>query len=91
MVPSLPNAGRSLASDSAVVSPRMPSSWLTTTGSPLRCGIVDRDDLVVEDAVLPGLGGPLVRAGGERVLLLAGQVGAGGVALLGQADPSPGR
>ena len=32
-------AGRSLPSDSAVVSPRTPSSWETTTGSPLRCGI----------------------------------------------------
>ena len=39
MVPSLLNAGRSLPSDSTVVSPRMPSSALTTTGSPLRCGI----------------------------------------------------
>ena len=39
IVPFLSKAGRSLPSDSAVVSPRMPSSWLTTTGSPLRCGI----------------------------------------------------
>ena len=39
IVPSLLNAGRSLPSDSAVVSPRTPSSWETTTGSPLRCGI----------------------------------------------------
>ena len=31
--------GRSLLSDSVVVSPRTPSSWETTTGSPLRCGI----------------------------------------------------
>ena len=33
----------------------------------------DRHDLVVEDAVLPGLGGLLVRGGRELVLLLAGQ------------------
>ena len=38
MVPSLLNAGRSLDSDSAVVSPRTPSSVVTITGSPLRCG-----------------------------------------------------
>ena len=48
IVPSGLNAGRSLASDSAVVSPRMPSSSRTTTGSPLRCGISHRHDLVVE-------------------------------------------
>ncbi len=84
IVPSLLNAGRSLPSDSAVVSPRTPSSAETTIGSPLRCGIVDRDDLVVEDAVLPGLGGLLVRGGGELVLLLAGQLHALGVDLLGQ-------
>ncbi len=35
----LENAGRSLPSDSAVVSPRTPSSVEMTTGSPLRCGI----------------------------------------------------
>ena len=35
---------------------------------------LDRDDLVVEDTVLPGLGGALVGAGRELVLLLAGQV-----------------
>jgi hypothetical protein len=39
MVPSLLKAGRSLPSDSTVVSPRTPSSEETTTGSPLRCGI----------------------------------------------------
>ena len=38
-VPSLLNAGRSLPSDSIVVSPRTPSSVANTTGSPLRCGI----------------------------------------------------
>ena len=40
IVPSLANAGRSLASDSAVVSGRMPSSSLITSGSPLRCGMI---------------------------------------------------
>ena len=39
IVPSLVNAGRSLPSDSTVVSPRTPSSVVTTIGSPLRCGI----------------------------------------------------
>ena len=39
IVPSGANAGRSFASDSAVVSGRTPSSSLTTSGSPLRCGI----------------------------------------------------
>ncbi len=39
MVPSLVNAGRSLASDSTVVSARTPSSTLNSIGSPLRCGI----------------------------------------------------
>ena len=39
MVPSLAKAGRSLDSDSAVVSARMPSSSRNTIGSPLRCGI----------------------------------------------------
>ena len=39
IVPSLVNAGRSLASVSVVVSARMPSSLPKTTGSPLRCGI----------------------------------------------------
>ena len=38
MVPSLSKAGRSLASDSAVVSGRTPSSVSTTSGSPLRWG-----------------------------------------------------
>ena len=83
MVPSLLNAGRSLPSDSTVVSPRMPSSAVTCEVSAAR---LDRHghDLVVEDAVLPGLGGALVRAGREGVLLLAGQVVGGHVALLGQ-------
>ncbi|SKW58853.1 Uncharacterised protein [Mycobacteroides abscessus subsp. massiliense] len=39
MVPSLLNAGRSPASDAAVVSARMPSSSANSIGSPLRCGI----------------------------------------------------
>ena len=39
MLPALSKAGRRPASDSAVVSPRTPSSVSKTTGSPLRCGI----------------------------------------------------
>ena len=38
IVPSGANAGRSLASSSAVVSERTPSSSETTIGSPRRCG-----------------------------------------------------
>ncbi len=38
IVPFLANAGRSLPSDSAVVSGRMPSSCVKTIGSPRRCG-----------------------------------------------------
>ncbi len=38
MAPSLRNAGRRAASDSAVVSARIPSSRSTCTGSPRRCG-----------------------------------------------------
>ena len=74
MVPSLLNAGRSLASDSAVVSPRTPSSWRDHDRVALALRDLDRHDLVVEDAVLPGRGGALVRAGGELVLLLAGEL-----------------
>ncbi len=39
-----------------------------------------------KSAVLPGQRGPLVRLRGERVLLLAAQVGARGVVALGQVD-----
>src|SRR5690606_35278306 len=39
MLPALSKAGRSLPSDSTVVSLRTPSSVLKITGSPLRCGI----------------------------------------------------
>ena len=38
IVPSLAKAGRSFDSDSTVVSARTPSSAVTMTGSPLRCG-----------------------------------------------------
>src|SRR6185437_7574700 len=39
MVPFLRKAGLSPANDSAVVSARMPSSLVNSSGSPLRCGI----------------------------------------------------
>jgi hypothetical protein len=39
-VPSAENAGRSLASDAAVVPSRTPSSSVTVNGSPRRCGTV---------------------------------------------------
>ena len=84
MVPSLENAGRSLPSVSVVVSARMPSSVLNSSGSPLRCGMETGDDLVVEEAVLPGPRGELVAAGAELVLLLAGELLVAGVGLLGE-------
>ena len=49
-----------------MVSARMPSSSRKTTGSPLRCGISTEHDLVVEEAVLPGPRGQLVRPGAEN-------------------------
>ncbi len=73
MVPSLANAGRSLPSDSAVVSPRTPSSWETTTGSPLRCGIATGTTSSSKTPFFQAVGGLLVRLRGELVLLLAGQ------------------
>ena len=85
IVPSLLKAGRSLDSDSAVVSPRTPSSCGDDDRVAPALRDLDRHDLVVEEAVLPGLGGALVGAGGELVLLLAGQLDALGVGLLGQA------
>ena len=84
IVPSLENAGRSLAErlGGGVAADALVLGDHDRVAPALRD--LDRHDLVVEDAVLPGLGGPLVGAGGERVLLLAGEVGAGDVALLGQ-------
>ncbi len=88
MVPSLAT-GRRPARDSTVVSPRMPSSS-------------DHDDVALAGGIVTGTtsssktpffqarAAPLVGLGSEGVLLLAGQVGAGGVAALGQVDPSPG-
>ena len=83
MVPSLRNAGLRPASDSAVVLARMPSSSVNCSGSPLRCGMLHRHDLVGEDAVLPRRGGLLVRARRELVLLQPGEL-VDVVALLGE-------
>ena len=71
-VPPSRNAPRNLASVSAVVSGRMPSSRRSQVLSPLRAGISTGDDLVVENPGVPGFCGQLVRAGRERVLVLAG-------------------
>ena len=60
-------------SDSVVVSARMPSSSLELDRVALALRDRDGDDLVVEEPVLPRLGGELVAAGGEGVLLLAGE------------------
>src|SRR6266568_257403 len=72
IVPSLANAGRSLASASTVVSARMPSSSRHSIGSPRRCGM-STGAISSSYAVLLRECGPLVRAGRELVLLLAGQ------------------
>ena len=50
IVPSAPNAGRSLASVSCVVSGRIPSSSLSTRGSPRFCGT---DNAVISSANTP--------------------------------------
>ena len=72
IVPSFENAGRRPPSDSVVVPGRTPSSVSTTTGSPLRCGIDDRRDLVGEAAFLLRGGRALVALRRELVLRLAG-------------------
>ena len=89
MVPSLANAGRSLAErlGGGVAADALVRRDDDRVALALRD--LDRDDLVVEEAVLPGRGGALVRAGGELVLLLAGQLDALGVALLGAGRPWP--
>ena len=77
--------GRRPASDSTVVSPRMPSSSADDDGRPCGCGMVTGTTSSSKRPFFQASGRPLVRLGGERVLLLAGQVGAGGVAAVGQA------
>ena len=85
IVPSLANAGRSRPSDSTVVSARTPSSSLNSIGVALALRDRDRDDLVVEQAVLGRARSQLVRPRRELVLLLAGEVVASVVVLGGQA------
>ena len=78
------NAGRSLPSDSAVVSPRTPSSAVTTIGSPLRCGIATGTTSSSKTPFFQASAAFWCERGGERVLLLAGELHALGVDLLGQ-------
>ena len=69
-----PSAGTPAAASRApraVESARGCSSRSTTTGSPFRCGTLDRHDLVVEPAGLDGRDGPLLALERERVLALA--------------------
>ena len=80
-LPSGLNAGFRLASDSAVVPGRMPSSavyelvGLDELAGLLVAGLgLDRDDLVVEAALVGGLGGPLLALGAEGVEVLAAEV-----------------
>ena len=84
IVPSLVKAGRSLPSDSAVVSPRTPSSAVTTIGSPLRCGIATGTTSSSKTPFFHASAASWCERGGELVLLLAGQLAAGGVDLLGE-------
>ena len=72
-----PGAGR--RATSTVVSPRMPSSSATVM-SPLRDGIVTGTTSSSKTPFFQACGRTLVGLGSERVLLLAGEVGAGGVA-----------
>ena len=81
-VPSLRNAGRSRASESADVLARTPSSSVNSIGSPLRCGMPTGTISSANTPFFCG-GRELVAAGGELVLLLAGET-VGVVALLGQ-------
>ena len=69
-LPSGRNTGCSVASFSTVVPARGPSSSVTTAPDGRR----HRDDLPVEEAPLLGGDGPLLRAGGELVHLLAADV-----------------
>ena len=89
MVPSLAKAGRSLPSDSAVVSARTPSSSRTTIGSPLRCGISTGTISSSKRPFFCAAAAFWCERGGELVLLLAGELRAVGVDLLGERRPSP--
>ena len=71
ILPSSLNAGFSLASVSAVVPSRMPSSVVSISVSP-STSTGDRDDLVLEAALGGGLRGALLAQGAERVEVLAG-------------------
>ena len=73
-VPSAENAGRSLARLAAVVPGRTPSSSVTVTGSPLRCGTVTSTISSSNSPFLRGLGGPLVAERRVLVLVLAGEL-----------------
>ena len=72
--------------DSTVVSPRTPSSSDDDDVALAAAGSSTGTTSSSKRPFFQACGGPLVRLGGERVLLLAGEVGAGGVAALGQVD-----
>ena len=69
-VPSRRTIGFNFASASTLVL-RGCSSRSTTTGSPLRCGMLDRDDLGGEPAIVLRRGRLVLAAHGESVLILA--------------------
>ena len=85
MVPSLVKAGRSLASDSAVVSARMPSS--VREHDRVALALRDRRPATTSSSKRPFFQASAARwwrAGRERVLLLAGEGLLAGVGRLGQ-------
>ena len=71
-VPSLPNAGRSAARPSSVVSGLMWSSVVTVSTTLPSALHLDRHDLLAELAALDGRGAELVAAQRVLVLLLRG-------------------
>ena len=81
MLPALSKAGRSAARrlDGGVATDALVG--VEDHRVALALGDLDLDDLVVEQPVLGGPGGPLVGLGGQLVLRLAGQAGGGGVLL----------
>src|SRR5262249_55439183 len=84
-VPGVRNAARSLASCSMVVSGRGCSSLSTMMGPALPPGPLHRHDLLGEIAARHRLGGALLRAQRQRILILASHLVVGGDVLAGLA------
>lgn len=84
IVPSLLKAGRRPPSEAVVVSARMPSSFLKTTGSPLRCGMLTGTTSSSKRPSFHALAASLVAARRELVLLLTREGLLARVGLLGE-------